>query len=320
MPLAARVTGCSRKRSVTAGAGGPMSMRMPSTTSPLATLRTRPSDRRVSCQHAGAPPGSARRSYSLACSWVASVTLRLTLADELPGAVDARCWLAAAPRPRRPRRSARRHAAGGSLQVQAQRLLLVDLARQRRRQLAEQRCGHRPGRRSGSAAARRSRRRRASCVVAAGARSRSRTGRAPTRVASLGSTTTVSGCTCVPSTRRWPPPMKTATVPSSASTVLTCTLLAQLGQISRSRSSSRSLGGWPRPCTAAMRWFSSAMLLASWLTSATVAFSVVAARSAAARRAARRRRAKRSARSPARASTTWRVAASPGRPAGRPWR
>ena len=48
MPLTARATGCSKKRSVAEGAGGPMSMRTPSTTSPLAIVRTRPSDKRVS--------------------------------------------------------------------------------------------------------------------------------------------------------------------------------------------------------------------------------------------------------------------------------
>ena len=43
MLLAARVTGCSRKRSLAAGAGAPTVMRTPSTVSPLAMLRTRPS-------------------------------------------------------------------------------------------------------------------------------------------------------------------------------------------------------------------------------------------------------------------------------------
>ena len=59
MSRAAVETGCSRKRSRAAGSGGAMSMRKPSTTSPLATVRLVPSERRVRRYWPAGSAGSA---------------------------------------------------------------------------------------------------------------------------------------------------------------------------------------------------------------------------------------------------------------------
>ncbi len=115
-----------------------MSMRRPSSTSPLPMLRTSPSSRRVSSHTPGAPPGSARSAYSLARSWRRIGHAQADLADELPGAIDRVVGIGHGHG--RTDREDRRAAARRVAQVQAQRLLLVDLAGQRRRQLAELRA------------------------------------------------------------------------------------------------------------------------------------------------------------------------------------
>ena len=92
------VTGCSRKRS-------PARRRRRADVdrsgrrrrAPLAMLRCTPSRRRVS-RYWPALAGSARSSYSLACSWLASVTVSADRSDEVAGGVAARCWSPAAPR------------------------------------------------------------------------------------------------------------------------------------------------------------------------------------------------------------------------------
>ena len=62
MSAAAWPTGRNRKRSAAAGSGALTSMRKPSTTSPLATLRTTPSLKRVNWNTPAAPAGSLRSS------------------------------------------------------------------------------------------------------------------------------------------------------------------------------------------------------------------------------------------------------------------
>ena len=59
MLRAAVETGWSRKRSRAAGSGAATSMRKPSTTSPLATVRVVPSERRVSLYWPAGSAGSA---------------------------------------------------------------------------------------------------------------------------------------------------------------------------------------------------------------------------------------------------------------------
>ena len=132
----------------------------------------------------------------------------------------------------------------------------------------------------------------------------------PAREPSNRSGTRCSFSATLPSTRRWPPPMKTPNVPSSAGMVVTCTCSLNF-EINRSRSSSRSLGCWPRPRADAMSWLTLAMLEARLLTACTEACSswltwvwMKLSWSPAS--------LKRSARSCARASTTPRVAPSAG--------
>ncbi len=285
-----------------------MSMRMPSTTSPLAMLRTRPSASRVSCHTPGAPPGSARRSYSLACSSGASVTLRLTWPMRLPAALR-RCWhwaAAAAAPTREDRRTAARRAA----QVQAQRLLLVDRCPPARRPAGRVACARAPDPGSGSAATRRSlpppsslpcRRRtkplsdrpsaERGCVVGVGHHRQRLRLRCPAPGAGRRAMNTRHG----------------AVVGLHAGDLQVLREFVDR----RSRWSSRSFGAWPRP-TQRRRCAGSdaAMLLRQLVDLGHRGLQVLAHRQPAACRAALPAAAKRSARSPARASTTWRVAVS----------
>ena len=133
MPLAARVTGWSRKRSVAAGAGVPRLMRKPSTTEPSTTVCAWPSASRVRRQ---LPAPSLASAYSLASNCVASVTVRPTL--DTKSAARRACIRRRRQRLRiadgEQRRAARRRHA----EVQAERLLLVHRRRHRRRHLTEQ--------------------------------------------------------------------------------------------------------------------------------------------------------------------------------------
>ena len=113
-----------------------------------------------------------------------------------------------------------------------------------------------------------------------------------------------------PSTRLWPPPMNTPTLPSSASIVVTL-MVAAIWPISESRWSSSWFGVWPPPFCAAICAFSCATCLASELTlpTATLMSCVTPVCKTLSRSPAAR---KRDASSVAWLSTTWRADESPG--------
>ena len=170
-----------------------------------------------------------------------------------------------ADREQRPAEGARR------AEIEAERLLRVELAGDRRGELAEQAAGvgevvvleaQQPGdRAAGDEAVGKG----AGDAGFADADLQLRRDRRRRRTAT-------SGVALPPSTSFWPPPRKTPTVPSSAASVVTCTN-CDSSPIAWSRWSSRSLGSWPVPLTLAICRFRSAICVVSELIEPTALFS-----------------------------------------------
>ena len=183
---------------------------------------------------------AARTRWPAAAS--ASVTVR-SRGDEVAGGV-ARVGRRR-QRLRRADGEQRRAAARRRAQVQAERLLLVQARRPARWPSGRAGCARRPGRRSGSAAGRRSSRRPSSCCGSARVTAvvDDADGRAR-RVVGVGHQRQLRR-PALPSTRRWPPAdedAQRAVVGRDASSPARSSLSSE---ISWSRWSSRSLGGWP---------------------------------------------------------------------------
>ena len=283
----------------------------PSTRRRPATLRTRPSRQPRQLLRPGAPDGSARSVV------VAGLQLR-RVGDRQRHAPMTAPLASRALRHRRQRRGAptreeRRAGATGLQQVEAERLLLVHARRPalRRSGRAVARVGEvvvLEAQQAGDAAAAEQRRRAASarCRAVDDADGRAR------RVVLVGCAT-AAACAWPPSTRRWPPPTNTLSVPSSAGMRGHLTMLAMISATSRSRWSSRSLGVWPLPCAAAICALTLRDLGGERVDRRPPSRRVLRHAGLQRRRAGSPASAKRAARSSARASTTCRAARSCGR-------